>query len=444
MGSRVVERCVVFFTILAMKYKWELIMWLWFAYFFNQADRAIYNVVLPQLKAELGLTDVQAGLVASIFLWTYALLVPVAGYLGDVFRRKSIIFWSLLFWSLATILSGFCTGLFTLILFRSLATGGGEAFYYPSANALISQYHHKTRALAMSIHQTSLYVGIVSSGLIAGWIAEHFGWRMAFFCFGSFGVLLALFIHWRLRNDKPSQVPEKETEKVPEKEMDPAPPQNNQPVLFSQALRHILAAPSVWAIWIAFATANFVFLGYLTWTPTFLYEKFDQSLTVAGFSSMFYHHLFAFIGVLAGAQISDRLALKRLGARLELQIFGLLLCAPFVLLLALANNVIWCYVGLAGFGLFRGVYESNLFASLFDVVAPRYRATAVGLMLSVGFVFSAFAPIVMGYAKGNLGLTMTFAYLAPIFAVSVTALGMSRFLWLRRDASIAAASETTS
>jgi sugar phosphate permease len=320
-----------------------------------------------------------------------------------------------------------------LIVFRSLATGGGEAFYYPSANSLISQYHQKTRALAMSIHQTSLYVGIVSSGLISGWIAEHFGWRMAFFCFGSFGILLALLILWRVRNDKADKTEISDSDSL----ASPNPPVSSdvkpEPVSLPKALRSILAVPSVWAIWIAFATANFVFLGYLTWTPTFLYEKFGQSLTEAGFSSMFYHHLFAFLGVLAGAHLSDRLALKRLGARLELQILGLLLCAPFVLLLALAENVIWCYVGLAGFGLFRGVYESNLFASLFDVVAPRYRATAVGLMLSVGFVFSAFAPIVMGYSKTNFGLTMTFAYLAPIFAVSVSALALSRFLWLRRD-----------
>ncbi|MCL2742912.1 MAG: MFS transporter [Planctomycetaceae bacterium] len=427
-----------------MQYKWELIGWLWLAYFFNQADRAIYNVVLPQLKAELGLTDVQAGLVASIFLWTYALLVPVAGYLGDVFRRKSIIFWSLLFWSAATILSGFCMGLFTLILFRSLATGGGEAFYYPSANSLISQYHHKTRALAMSIHQTSLYVGIVSSGLISGWIAQHFGWRMAFFCFGSFGILLALLILWRVRNDKPSKMTEELLEEVSknEPEQEAPPKQNEQPVVLSQALKSIFAAPSVWAIWIAFATANFVFVGYLTWTPTFLFEKFGMSLTGAGFSSMFWHHAGAFIGVLAGAHISDRLALKRLSARLELQILGLVLCAPFVLLLALADNVVWCYVGLAGFGLFRGVYESNLFASLFDVVTPRYRATAVGLMLSVCFVFSAFAPLVMGYAKENYGLTTTFACLAPIFAVSVAALALSRLLWLRRDAAAAAEPDT--
>ena len=412
-----------------MKYKWELIALLWLAYFFNQADRAIYNVVLPQLKAELGLTDVQAGLVASIFLWTYAILVPVAGYLGDVFRRKSIIFWSLLFWSVATILSGFSTGLFMLIIFRSLATGGGEAFYYPSANSLISQYHKKTRTLAMSIHQTSLYAGIVFSGLISGWISQHFGWRTAFFSFGSFGVLLAFLILWRIRNDKPDKMSLEESLSHDET----SPKVETESVTVKQALQKILAVPSVWAIWIAFATANFVFLGYLTWTPTFLYEKYGQSLTEAGFSSMFYHHLFAFLGVLAGARISDRLALKRKGARLELQIIGLVLCAPCVLLLAISENVIWCYVGLAGFGLFRGVYESNLFASLFDAVAPRYRSTAVGLMLSVGFVFSAFAPIVMGYSKTHWGLTQTFACLAPLFFIAALALLLSRFLWLQRD-----------
>lgn len=273
----------------------------------------------------------------------------------------------------------------------------------------------------MSIHQTSLYVGIISSGLISGWIAEQFGWRMAFFSFGSFGVLLALLILWRVK-------PDQRTENLAG-----TPAQPTDAVTLPEALCNILPIPSVWAIWIAFATANFVFLGYLTWTPTYLHEKFGQSLTESGFSSMFYHHVCAFVGVLAGARLSDRLALTRKGARLELQMLGLLFCAPFVLLIAWAQNPIWCYVGLAGFGLFRGVYESNLFASLFDVVAPRYRATAVGLMLSVGFIFSAFAPIVMGWSKENFGLSTTFAYLAPVFVVSVVALGMSRFLWLRRD-----------
>lgn len=89
-----------------LPYKWELIVLLWFAFFLNQADRQIYNVVLPLIKADLRLTDVQLGLVASAFIWCLGLLVPFAGYAGDVLRRKWIIVLSLLLWSAATLFTG--------------------------------------------------------------------------------------------------------------------------------------------------------------------------------------------------------------------------------------------------------------------------------------------------------------------------------------------------
>lgn len=73
--------------------KWELIALFWCAFFFNQADRQVYSVVLVPLSAELHLSSEQAGLIGSIFMWTYAILVPVAGYAGDVLRRKWIVFW---------------------------------------------------------------------------------------------------------------------------------------------------------------------------------------------------------------------------------------------------------------------------------------------------------------------------------------------------------------
>jgi len=60
-------------------------------------------------------------------------MVPLAGYAGDALRRKWVVLGSVLVFSTATLLTGICTGLVTLILFRSLATGGGEAFYYPAA-----------------------------------------------------------------------------------------------------------------------------------------------------------------------------------------------------------------------------------------------------------------------------------------------------------------------
>src|SRR5436309_13793090 len=129
-------------------YKWELLALLWLAYFFNRADKQLYGFVIPDIKADLHLTDVQLGLVATIFHWTYGLLVPFGGYFGDLLRRKWVVSISLLLWSAATLLTGFSAGLVMLIFLRSLATGAGESFYYPSATSLIGQLHHRTRALA--------------------------------------------------------------------------------------------------------------------------------------------------------------------------------------------------------------------------------------------------------------------------------------------------------
>ncbi|MDP2060220.1 MAG: MFS transporter [Flavobacteriaceae bacterium] len=169
---------------MTVPYKWQLIGMLWVAYFLNQGDRQIFNVVIPLIKADLHLTDVEIGLVATIFTLVYGILVPVAGLAGDLLKRKWIVFFSLMIFSVGTLFTGISNGIILLIIFRSITTGGGEAFYYPAATSLIGQFHQKTRAMALSIHKTSLYVGIVASGFLAGYIGENYGWRMAFFHLG--------------------------------------------------------------------------------------------------------------------------------------------------------------------------------------------------------------------------------------------------------------------
>ena len=68
-------------------YKWELIALLWFAFFFNQADRQIFNIVLPSIRDDLGLTDASMGLVAYVFTLFYGVMVPVGGILGDRIKK---------------------------------------------------------------------------------------------------------------------------------------------------------------------------------------------------------------------------------------------------------------------------------------------------------------------------------------------------------------------
>ncbi|MDD4515502.1 MFS transporter [Massilibacteroides sp.] len=385
---------------LKLEYKWRLVLILWVAYFLNQGDRQIFNVVIPLIKEDLQISDVQIGLVATLFTLFYGIMVPVAGFAGDLFRRKWIIFFSLLIFSIGTMFTGFANGIILLVLFRSIATGGGEAFYYPAATSLLGQFHHKTRAMAMSIHQTSLYAGIVASGFIAGYIGENYGWRMAFLSFGIIGVIWAFVVLWGIR-DTP----------MPKEEMN----EHEEKPSFMEIIKAIFSRKTVYFLSLAFGCMCFVNVGYLTWMPTFLHEKFNMSLSAAGLHSTLYHFLFAFFGVMIGARISDKLALKRKQIRMEIEILGLLLGAPFIYWIGFANDKLWCYVAMGLFGIFRGIYDSNLFAALFDVIEPRYRASSMGIMLAFAFIIGALAPVILGQIKTIAGLESGFILLAGAY-----------------------------
>ena len=380
-------------------YKWELIVMLWFAYFLNQGDRQIYNVVIPLIKTDLQLSDIQLGLVATIFTVVYGVLVPFAGYLGDFMKRKWIVFTSLVVFSLGTLLTGFSGGLIGLIILRGVTTGGGEAFYYPAATSLISQYHQKTRAMAMSIHQTSLYVGIVASGFIAAYIGERFGWRYSFFTFGLGGIILAMYLFFRMKDTPQPKTAEK-----------------RQSILF--VIKAIFRKKTALMLALAFGGMCFVNIGYVTWTSTFYHEKYHLSLSEAGFTSLFFHFAFALCGVLIGGKISDKLASKRKKIRLETEFWGLLLGAPFIFIMGYTYNIYISYAALALFGFFRGVYDSNLYAALFDVIEPHLRASSVGIMTAFAFLVGALAPLILGVIKTHYGLSLGIASLSFFYVFS--------------------------
>jgi len=401
-------------------YKWEVVLWLWLAFFLKQADRQVYNVVLPLIRDDLHLSDAQMGLIASVFMWTLGGLVPLAGYLADVVSKKWVIAVSLFVWSSATMLTGVSTAPIHLLLFRGVCTGGGEAFHGPAANTLLAEYHHKTRALAMSIHQTSLYVGVICSGFLAGYVGQTWGWRAAFYVFGALGVVLAGFVAVRLKDVSApcgSAAPQERRER-------PSP---------IAALSVLVRTPTALLLTVAFSSMIFVNIGYLTWMPTFLVEKFGLSLAHAGFSSMFYHHVFAFIGVLVGGRLSDRWAQGHPKARMQIQLVGLLVAAPFIYLTGAGRSMAVTYVGLAGFGLFRGFYDSSIFAALYEVVEPKYRALASGMMVMFAFLTGAFASCILGFLKPTLGLSAGISSLAGVYIVGAVAVFIGLKFFFARD-----------
>lgn len=398
------------------RYKWEILILLWIAFFLNQADRQVFNVVLPLIKSDLQLSDFQIGSIATAFNLVYALLVPVAGYAGDIFSKKWVVTISILFWSIATMFTGLSNGVLMLVVMRSIATGGGEAFFGPANYTLLANYHKQTRAFAMSVHQTSYYIGIILSGYVAGYIGEHYGWRNAFYIFGAVGVIHGLVLIFRLKDKK-----------------EPGTHVQEEKVKFTEAIKILFKTPTAVLLTIGFSGLIFVLTGYLTWTPTYLYEKFNMSLPRAGFHSMFYTHLFAFIGIIIAGKYSDKLAGKNPAIRLLMQGTGLLIAVPFIVVMGFSNSLFLIYVGFAGFGFCRAFFDANTYAVLYDVIPQKYQSSASGIMLMTGFGVGSMAPIILGYMKPLIGLSLGISLLAVIWIICGVLLLIAYKYFFRKD-----------
>ena len=405
-------------------YKWFLLALLSFAFFFHQADRALFGLLTIPIQDDLKLTDVQIGWINTTLSWTLAAMTVVAGFLGDRFSRKWIITCSLISWSLMTVCMGFIGGFVGALFFRSIATGVGESFYAPSAYALIAVHHTKTRSLALSIHQAALYIGLMVSGLIVAWALGFLGsWRHVFVAFGAAGALLGVFFIWGLREGDGGQPASR-----------PAAPSAREPL--AAGLRAYFCNPSALCATAGFVAIVFVNNAYLFWAPKFAAQKFALDVGLAGKGVMLWHHLLAFGAILLGGVVTDRFVARMPRFRLGFQILALVLGAPMLVWIGLAPSFTAMLVAAAAYGVFRGFFEVNTHASLFDVIAPKYRSTAVGLLNMIAFFFGGLSGVVMGWLSqkwGVRGFELGFGLMAASYVLAAALMLFSFLFTFRRN-----------
>jgi MFS family permease len=399
-------------------YKWGVVAMLWFICFFNYADRQSISSVLPVLNKEFHFSPEQRGLIISAFMWVYAFGAPFAGFIGDRVRRKHLILGGCLFWSVVTALTGWCNQLWQFVAVRALE-GFGETFYFPASMSLISDYHGKrTRSRAMSFHQSSVYIGTIGGGWLGAWFAQYFGWRTGFYFFGLSGLLLALVLYGLLRE------PERGEADVASGEALPGPPLSIRevaPVIFRSPVALMLMA--------AFVGANFVATIFLGWAPTFLVEKFDFDLVQAGLYATIFIQLASAVSGPCSGMLSDFLAPIMSGGRMIVQGTGLFAGSLFVFLVGTTSDRTVLFVVMTIFGVCKGIYDANIFASLYDVVEPRARATAAGLMNMVGWFGGAFGPLWVGWMADHGPYKSTDNMSAAIAAGSVVYVACAALLF---------------
>ena len=400
-------------------YKWEVLILLWMGYLLNQADRQVFNTVLPAIRDALSLTDTSVGLIATLFNLAFAVFVPIGGWMGDRFSRKWVVTISVLIFSVATMFTGMAGTFLMLVALRSIATGGGEALFGPSNYSILAQYHTDTRARAMSIHQTAYYIGVILAGWLAGLIADKLGWEYSFLVFGGFGLIWGVLMIFRL-NNKPIEAA--------------APSEPVEKPGFLDGFKAVFTTPTALALTLGFSGLIFVITGYMTWVPAYLQEEFGQTQAQAGFNSMFWTYVAAFVGVLLAGSLSDKFAVKDNKYRMWLQALGLVLGAVFLFFMGGDKSLTIVYICFAGWGFFRAFFDANTYAVLYDVTPPRLHASCASVMGMTGFAIGSLAPVILGALKQSLGsLSSTFTILAIIWVVCGVMMFLAANVFYKKD-----------
>ena len=451
---------------------------LWVAFFLQQGTRQIFGATLTSIQSSLGVSAAQIGMVATVFTFAYGLSVPFAGVAADLLNRKWMVVSGVFVFCLGIFASGFVASLGLLVVTYGILNGFGQSFYYPSSTSIIGELHKETRATALSILQMGLYAGIVGCSAASGWLAERGadGWRTPFIAFGGLGILwaavMALGLRGRISSPKEckvavatgsSGVSEKsesnqpnstrstcstrlnknlQDSKTPKNSPAPqasgwvsakhelrssrkAPSESNKPSL-KEAFMVFLGNPSALLLAAGLGMMIYVDVGFKTWMPSHLAESFGMAKGSAALNAVLWHYLGAFAGVALGSRISDRLVAKRPSVRMETNIAGLALAVPFIAWMAYAPSLLSCCVAMALFGVFRGVYDSNLMASLFDIIPQKYHASGAGIMLSCAFVFGSTSPLVLGFVKDAFSSTTALASLSLFYLVGAGVIAIAR------------------
>ena len=408
-------------------YRRQVVAMLWAISFFNYADRQAIFSVFPLLQKQMGLTTIQLGLLGSSFAWVYGLCAMFAGLIVDRVRRKTAILGGLQVWSVICLCTGFANGFRGLLVMRA-AEGLGETFYYPASMSLISDYHGKSsRSKAIGLHQTSVYIGTIAGGFFAGLIGQYYGWRWSFYVFGGLGIVLGVILNRYLCE------PERGAADLAESGHHPEAARVGNLTL-TESLRAVWTTPTALMLMAAFVCANFVAVVLLSWMPAFLYEKFHMSLAMSGLTATLFAQLASMAGSISGGWLADAWRRRSPRGRMLVQAIGVFCGAPFVALCGLTQSIGMLLFALTAWGFFKGLYDANIFASVFDVIRPEARGTAAGFMNTVGWLGGGgAAPLVIGIIATEHGLSVSIALAAMVYVAAGLLLLAGAFVFSNRD-----------
>ncbi len=385
-------------------------------------DRICISIVGVRIKDEFHLNNEQFGWVLASFALAYALFEIPSGALGDRIGPRAVFIRIVLMWSLFTALTGFATGLVSLIIVRFLF-GIGESGTYPNSLIVVSRWFPANETgRALTWVGLGQQIGSAIAPVIIIPLAISYGWRMPFFVNAAIGVVWVFVCAMWFKNF-PSEM--KNISAAEKQKIESACRHNKQQHLIP--LKYIFRNTTVWALmfmYFCFQWANYFFVA---WMPVYLQEGRHFSEDEAK-SVIFYVFIAGMAGLLISGFTADRLVRKK-GVRFGRRFTGMTgigMCGVLILLTAVIpqNNI--AVVTLVAANAFYGFGVMSSYGVCADI-GRNNSGTVTGAMNFFGQTGAFFLAIVFGKIADA---TLNFNY--PLFAVAFVLL-IGFLLWLAID-----------
>jgi MFS transporter, Spinster family, sphingosine-1-phosphate transporter len=376
----------------------------------NYLDRQLVATMQRSIIGDVSGIESQEqwGHMLAWFKWTYAAASPFAGLVADRFSKPLIVCVSLIAWSAVTWATGHASTYDHLLATRA-AMGLSEAFYIPTAFALIADHHAKaTRSRAVGFHQIGIYLGVML-GSLGGFVADSptLGWRWGFTTIGLVGIFYAVPLFFLL--GEPRGARSAATASAPRE----SPWATATTLLSNRSFLLLLAYFTLPAI------AGWVIRD---WMPSVLQRELGLTQGIAGVSAVIWWQGAAIVSAIVGGWLADRWMQTTDRGRIYVSAIGMALIVPALLGVGLvigSQSLLLAVLFLMLFGFGWGFFDTNNMPILSQIVRPEQRAAGYGLMNFASISFGGIADVGFGWLRDQqVPLPVIFGGFAGLAALS--------------------------
>ncbi|MFT6836194.1 MAG: MFS family permease [Francisellaceae bacterium] len=381
---------------LFLDYRWILISILLIASVVNYLDRSTLSIANSVIASEFNINSVEMGFLLSAFMWPYALSSLPSGWLVDRFGINKIFLFSIILWSLSSIIGGMAIGFATMFAARMLLGIAEAPFFIIAGKVVQNLFDHKERGMAASTINLGPRIanGIAPPFLV--FLMVFTGWRGMFIILGVTGFLITLLWLIFYRKDKGIVSSNKNTQTA-------TPDQKSRKVSYLKLFKH---PTMIWMI-IGNMGSSYMFWLYLTWLPDYLIKVKHLSLVQTGFTAAI-PFIVSIFAVMLGGYVSDRLikgGMNTIKSRLIPIIGGCLISGiasiPINYVSSLTMTMTLITISLFAYNLIPGV----IWAMVGDLSPKESVGSFGGIQNFANFIGATMAPIGTGlilyYSAGN-------------------------------------------